>query len=1339
MVFVLEPDAQARALWAKAVQDAGLGWAGYAQEGQEGLLAVRRTQPSLLVVSADLNGPLDGIEALELILAETPLPVVFVYAEADADAVLPRLPWDNVFGVLEKPFRPGQALAALRLANARSKASALKLNEIAQHRATLDAQPRALWVLNAEGAVCASNQTATEMLGAATLVGTGIEDLLPLHSPEDRIPLRGWFATRRADAPVPLARGRALVLHTATGAELPVRATLLPAPSTGQWVLEVQDVSDRVRTDRLVAQVNNGLLGLIGAAYFDKLVQNLATVLEMDTVALVRFNQRGDTALTVAWVEDTEAQENTYFGVANTAWGPLAEDQALAVRTDARRRFPRDPFLVKRAYNCAIGVPLRGAHGVPIGALMGFRRLPLPRDPVPEEVFEVFGDRATAELVRLQAETALARKHREQQMVFESVPMLIMLKDTEGSLVYANRSLGLFYGLKRVGNRNHFPKRLLDKWQMEDTEVIRTRKPLLGRIDRFGTGPDARYYQKEKFPYIDENGRVTGILVVAQNITERRRNEKELERYRLHLEERVRQRTHELTALNQDLEQKIAELNRAHLQLEERQAQYRNLVESVHVAVGIMNREEKFSLVNHTCTQLLEQPEEILLQLPMSTLDGLLLRPDLTLIPLHETPMWRALHRGERVLGQVIGMRLPGRRIRWSLFNAEPQFDRDGTVDHVILSFSDITALKHTQAELEEARTGLQAANERLEAKVTERTQELSHANAALRSSEELYRSTVGVMEEGILIFGPGGELISSNTSARRVLAGGGRAAIPKHAQGLLPRFSRENGEAFTPDNFPLLEPFRTHRAVSGRLLAYTPPGKQDRKWLRVNALPVGREGGGTEITVTTFTDITERFLAEEALRRSHEMLAAVFQYSTDGLMIASRAQGIIRSSNARAAQLFNGPEDLVGHTLNALVSHAATSDQPNLDILHLLAHPRWAGEVLFTRPDGTEFWANVALTELGTEDPDLCYLRLTDISARKEAERQLLQLEAAINYARDAVIITGPLSSEGELMIEYTNGAFSQITGFEIGPARGLPLGRLIGDLSDREKFAMLKDAVRRQKASNFETITYRQDGTTFVADWSASPVKNDKGVIVNWIIILRDVTLRKRVEEEMARQRDAQQNAINKAMIDAQEAERARIAEDLHDGLGHNMSVLKMNFSTLYDKLLATDPAAAHLLGTSQELLDDTTQEVRNISRNLTPNLLYDFGLVSAIRNLCKRIEQGNQISIQFITNGEITRLNDEIEISVYRIVQELLNNTVKYAEAQEVTLQLTRYEDQLMLIYEDDGKGFDTHRPPGHASGMGLKNMDARARLIHATLSLDSRPGHGITAVLEVPLGG
>jgi signal transduction histidine kinase len=85
----------------------------------------------------------------------------------------------------------------------------------------------------------------------------------------------------------------------------------------------------------------------------------------------------------------------------------------------------------------------------------------------------------------------------------------------------------------------------------------------------------------------------------------------------------------------------------------------------------------------------------------------------------------------------------------------------------------------------------------------------------------------------------------------------------------------------------------------------------------------------------------------------------------------------------------------------------------------------------------------------------------------------------------------------------------------------------------------------------------------------------------------------------------------------------------------------------------------------------------------------------------------------------------------------VQELLNNTVKYANASEDTLQLTRYEDQLMLIYEDDGQGFDPRATPATGRGMGLRNMDARARLIHGTLTLDSRPGHGVTAVLEVPL--
>lgn len=204
--------------------------------------------------------------------------------------------------------------------------------------------------------------------------------------------------------------------------------------------------------------------------------------------------------------------------------------------------------------------------------------------------------------------------------------------------------------------------------------------------------------------------------------------------------------------------------------------------------------------------------------------------------------------------------------------------------------------------------------------------------------------------------------------------------------------------------------------------------------------------------------------------------------------------------------------------------------------------------------------------------------------------------------------------------------------------------------------------------------------------------------------------------------------------SMIKGQEKERERIAKDLHDSLGGLLSAIKLKYDTLiYQNGDAggqrTEIQKVH------DLIDEACGEIRNISHDLKPGALEKLGLIDAVEDMINRFEKsGQEIIFQYYGLNKDDLLDSEIAIYVYRIIQELVNNSFKHADAHEILVQLTRVEDQLEIIVEDDGKGFDeslTQR------GMGLDNIRSRVYYLKGEISVRTDPGGGTSTYIVIPL--
>lgn len=203
-------------------------------------------------------------------------------------------------------------------------------------------------------------------------------------------------------------------------------------------------------------------------------------------------------------------------------------------------------------------------------------------------------------------------------------------------------------------------------------------------------------------------------------------------------------------------------------------------------------------------------------------------------------------------------------------------------------------------------------------------------------------------------------------------------------------------------------------------------------------------------------------------------------------------------------------------------------------------------------------------------------------------------------------------------------------------------------------------------------------------------------------------------------------------RAIVDGQEEERKRIASELHDGLGVLLATAKMQFSTIKDK----SPENRPLIEKAIKLLEQASGDVRKISHNMMPGLLTKFGFFEAVEDLFDNLNETEGLTAEVKIESETTRLPGNKEIMLYRIVQEMVNNTLRHAEAKNIKLKIAIQPNQLNLIYGDDGKGFNIEEKLTSKS-IGLTSIQSRVKFLSGEIEVKSNQGEGVTYDILVPL--
>ncbi len=201
-------------------------------------------------------------------------------------------------------------------------------------------------------------------------------------------------------------------------------------------------------------------------------------------------------------------------------------------------------------------------------------------------------------------------------------------------------------------------------------------------------------------------------------------------------------------------------------------------------------------------------------------------------------------------------------------------------------------------------------------------------------------------------------------------------------------------------------------------------------------------------------------------------------------------------------------------------------------------------------------------------------------------------------------------------------------------------------------------------------------------------------------------------------------------KAMIEGQEKERTRIASDLHDGIGGTLASIKFDLIRLQK-----ESDGQQRLQQVIKKIDDSCHEIRTITHHLTPIKILNQSFIEMIKYYLDEIAQSNSIKLSFSSypKNELNQLSDEIKIEIYRIIQELMNNIIKHAQAKHVDVQITKRTGNINLIVEDSGVGFNTSK---NYHGIGLHNIVSRVNLLNGDFDIDSSKGRGTIVIIDIP---
>ena len=510
--------------------------------------------------------------------------------------------------------------------------------------------------------------------------------------------------------------------------------------------------------------------------------------------------------------------------------------------------------------------------------------------------------------------------------------------------------------------------------------------------------------------------------------------------------------------------------------------------------------------------------------------------------------------------------------------------------------------------------------------------------------------------------------------------------------------------------------------------------GNLTQQYINFMYQPFLNETGEVEGIFFFGINITEqveyRLKIEESEKRYKDLIEnlPVAVYTTD-------ARGQLKIFNSAAVKLWGRkPEiesdrycgalqifDLEKNVIPRKCSPMAVSLQIGEPINHM--------EAIVLRPDGEMRYVTPNTAILKNKDGEItgAVNVMTDITEKKKAEDEIKKLSLIAQKTDNAVIIT---NSAGK--IEWVNEGFTKITEFCSSEAIGKRTADLLhGKLTDKITRNFIFEKMKSHHAFECEILKYKKSGTPFWVEIKGQPIFDVKGKLLYYFEIESDITQRREAFDRLLTA-ESQVRKFAGQLNNKLEEERSRIAREIHDEFGQQLSGLKMSLSHI-KKISSGNQKVIDLTDSMIEEIDSTMQSLREFATELRPGILDSLGLIESLVWLVDEFEKKADFPCSFSTNMHTDQIGGEVAINIFRICQEALNNVLKHSNATNLVVDFNRQTKKTILTISDNGIGISC-KSINNPFSMGLLGMSERAKLIKGELTVSGEKGTTVQLIIN-----